>query len=287
MQVWFVFALLSAIFWGVEQFLHKLSAARKLNTSSVTLIYSITSCLVSLFVFLLFQRTFTNLTLLFLVGILNAAMVFIGFVSRINALKHIPGSIFFPINKTGILMVMIFVSLIFLQEPLSIFQMIGLVLALISIFLLTWNNQKGIKSKLSSLGITLTVLSTVSFAVANVISNYASSRFSAYEYIFAAYFFVLIISLTHRMITSKERLKISSIGKNEFRLGFFIGVFNVAGYISFFLALQRGLFSIVGALNNFSLLITIALLYFVLKEKPTVIQGVGISIAFISLFLLR
>ena len=57
--------------------------------------------------------------------------------------------------------------------------------------------------------------------------------------------------------------------------------------VFFIEALKTGPFSIVGAITNFSLLITLSLAIFIYKERPTVKHIFGIVLSFIALFLFK
>ena len=74
---------------------------------------------------------------------------------------------------------------------------------------------------------------------------------------------------------------------NIFSLGILIGILNLTGLIFFIEALKTGPFSIVGAVSNFSLLITLSLGLIIYKERPTKNQVFGIILSFLALILFK
>ncbi len=292
---WYLLAILSALFWGTENFLHKISAKKGLNSSKVSAIFGLSVCILSLIFFLVFRENLFNFKFLIIISILNALTFFTSFITRLEALKRIDSTVYFPVSKTGTLLIMVLLSIFVLHERITIFQLSGLVTTLIAIFLLTENSLKEIKiAKLAQLGIGFTIVSTIFAALANFTVDIASNKVGTYAFSFFAYSFGFLFSSAINRLSIGQVIKSTptTVSSNEnttitYILGVAIGTFNFLGLVFFIEALKAGTFSVVGAINNFSLILTLGLSILIYSERPSKKQIIGICLAFASLFLLN
>lgn len=287
---WFVFSILAALFWGFENFLYKTSAKRNYNSAKITAIFGLTVTMLSTLLFFVSGEKLINIRYLLIIGFLNAVVFFVSLITRFEALKKVTISIFYPINRTGSLLLMVIFSYTLLHQNLSPMQLVGLVVALITIYLLSANkNLNGSHSLLKS-GLVLTLISTIFAALGNLTLEYVSDNVGTYAFTSVAYGFSVIFSYILGQFMKNNHQAEADNSKDKvgiYVIGTLIGVLNFAGLILFIEALKTGPFSIVGAITNFSLLITLSLAMFFYKERPTVKQVLGIFLAFLSLFLFR
>ena len=74
--------------------------------------------------------------------------------------------------------------------------------------------------------------------------------------------------------------------KNALVIGFFIGLFNFAGFYALLSALSKGHLSVINSMNGLSFVIAIKLSIIVYKEKVTFRRVVGIVLAVLAVVLL-
>jgi len=287
---WFILSIIAALFWGFENFLYKTSARRNYNSAKITAIFGITVTVLSVILFFLSGEKLINPQYLLLIGFLNAVAFFISLITRFEALKKVAISIFYPINRTGSLLLMVVFSYTLLHQNLSPIQLVGLVFAVTAIYLLTANKNSKESHGLLKTGLTLTFASTVFSALGNLTLEYASDNVGTYAFTFLAYGYSVIFSYILGRFMKDNQPKINEKSKDRFGIyvvGSLIGLLNFVGLVLFIEALKTGPFSIVGAITNFSLLITLTLAIFIYKERPTVNHIFGIILSFIALFLFK
>ncbi len=287
---WFFLSIIAALFWGFENFLYKTSARRNYNSAKITAIFGITVTILSVILFIASGEKLINTRYLLFIGFLNAVAFFISLITRFEALKKVAISIFYPINRTGSLLLMVVFSYTLLHQNLTPIQIVGLAFAIIAIYLLSANKNSKEPRNLLKAGLILTFASTIFSALGNLTLEYASDNVGTYAFTFLAYGFSVIFSYILGQFMKDNQLKTSEKSKDKFGIyvvGSLIGVLNFVGLVLFIEALKTGPFSIVGAITNFSLLITLSLAIFIYKERPTVKHIFGIVLSFIALFLFK
>lgn len=287
---WFILSIIAALFWGFENFLYKTSARRNYNSAKITAIFGITVTALSVILFFLSGEKLINPQYLLLIGFLNAVAFFISLITRFEALKKVAISIFYPINRTGSLLLMVVFSYTLLHQNLTSIQIVGLVFAVTAIYLLSANKNSKESHGLLKTGLILTFASTVFSALGNLTLEYASDNVGTYAFTFLAYGFSVIFSYILGQFMKDDQLKTNEKLRDKFGIymvGSLIGVLNFVGLVLFIEALKTGPFSIVGAITNFSLLITLTLAILIYKERPTVKHIFGIVLSFIALILFK
>lgn len=293
-MTWFIFAVLSAGFWGIENFLHKLSAQNKFSSSQISVVFGVTACVLSAIFFLIFEKKISNLQYLLIFALLNAITFFSSLITRIESLKRMDASIHFPISKTFSLFVTIILSLLVLREEITLSQYVALLVTLVSVYLVT-KNEKGDShtGKTFKIGLLLAFVSATLAAIANfTITGLEESGVGTYSFSFFAYaigflFSYLIGKSNFIQNTPTEAVVQTNNSISLYITGIFIGIFNFFGLVFFIEAMRTGLFSVVGAVNNLSLLLTIVLSIIIFREKPTLKQVIGIILAFLALILFQ
>lgn len=286
---WFFLSIIAALFWGFENFLYKTSARRNYNSAKITAIFGITVTILSIILFFVSGEKLINPWYLLLIGFLNAVAFFISLITRFEALKKVAISIFYPINRTGSLLLMVVFSYTLLHQQLTPIQLIGLIFAVIAIYLLSANKNTKDSHGLLKAGLTLTFVSTICSALGNLTLEYASDNVGTYAFTFLAYGFSVIFSyILGQFMKDSQSVNLKSKDKfGIYIIGSLIGILNFVGLVLFLEALKTGPFSIVGAITNFSLLVTLLLAIFIYKEKPTPKHIFGILLSFASLILFK
>ena len=98
---------------GIQRFLYKVSAERNCNTAWTTFSFMATVAILSSILFLVLREPVSNIRYLLLIAFINSSAFFIATMSHIEALKHIPANITYPIIRLNVAVVVIFSILYF------------------------------------------------------------------------------------------------------------------------------------------------------------------------------
>lgn len=216
--------------------------------------------------------------------------IFLMFFALINALFYIvcltlmqinvqkngaPLSIMY--NRIG-LIIPILISIIFFRENPSIFQIIGIILALFSIYYL--NRDKNKISNFLYL-ILLFLAGGIVDTIAKVYSIFGEvSLYSTF--IFYTFFFSFILSLII------GRKKFSQINKNEILFGALIGVFNQLSTIFQLKAIGILPSYVIFPTYSICIILIVSIInYLVFKEKLFKEQYIGMGVILITLLFLN
>jgi len=283
MEIWFVYALLSGLFAGLYSFFLKVSAEKNHNSSLVTT-YSMFVCSAMGLFFFLFNTTNLNLLLLlFVVSFANAFLYFIAIVTRIESLKNIDTTIYFPISKTIGPVLMVFIGILFFSEKLIFFEFVGIMIGVVVPLLLIHkkenSNQKNMKKGLILLGIGI-VFGVLSSSMSKVI---VVNNLNILLFLFVSFFFGGLFSLFNYRRSKKKKVNRSDNIK-------LIGILN--GVILFFSAYfftnsTIGNLGVVYTINSFSILVPIILSIIIYKENFNTRKGLAIALTIVSLYFLQ
>jgi drug/metabolite transporter (DMT)-like permease len=268
--------------------MYKLSAFRKCNSALTTLSFMITVAILSVVAFFITHGKIENAWLILLFGILNSIFFLITTITRMEALKHIPTSVSYPIIRMGTIIVVIF-SLIYFKDSLSYYQILGIILALVVIFILSKNEEKE-KTKNFKLGIWLTIAALITSALTGITQKFASLHVDKLPYIAISY--VINIFLSWALLTKLGgKTKITKKQKQQrtrdaWIIGFFAGLFNFFAFYSILTAYSMGPLAIAAPLHDMNFVIAIVLSAIFLKEKITTRRVIGVILSIVAAILL-
>jgi uncharacterized membrane protein len=182
-MVWQVFALLTALSRGLQKVIHK-HVMKKENYIAYSWAFNLVT---AVFFLLLFVRGITIPTslhawvLALFAGFLWAVIALVGFKSY----ELTPVSLRDPLARTDVLFLLLFSSL-FLQESITKFKLVGILLIFLGLVILTWQKGKFFK-RLSHLGVQLTLLSAILDGLVAVVDKSAVVFFLPVFYGFLMY----------------------------------------------------------------------------------------------------
>lgn len=287
-MIWFYFAVLASVFWGTENFIHKVVANKGLSSAKMSFIMASTATLLSFITFFIFSGKISNLELLLLIALADSVAFFTSTITKIEALRVTAATVFFPLFRIGSLILMVLLSLLLFQEAITSAQWIGLILSIFAIYLLTWKNKHPWGTSLTSKGLIFLIISTIFVALSNFVGAFASHRFDPYSFSFFSYLigvpFALVL-MRFRFLGNDGQIQKIKSGNNTILLGIALGFFNFLGFIMFLFATKAGSLSIVGAITSLSLLLTLLLSVVIHKERPTKKEALGIVLSISSLVL--
>ena len=274
--MWILFAFGSAFFAGITAILAK-CGIRKTDSTVATAVRTIVVLLFSwLMVFVVGSQdqlgSIDPNTWLFL--ILSGLATGASWLCYFRALQLGDINKVVPVDKSSVILTML-LAFLFLQEPITPFGGVGVVLIAAGTFLMI--EKKDVKQKEdqkkswflyaagSAIFASLTsILGKI--GISGVESNLGTAIRTAV---------VLLIAWVMVFVAGKAG-EVRKIPKNE--LGFIClsGIATGASWLCYYRALQDGLASIVVPIDKLSILVTVAFSYFVFHERLSIMSAIGL-----------
>ncbi|MBL7212852.1 MAG: EamA family transporter [Desulfobacteraceae bacterium] len=285
MFTWYSFALLSLFLMGTQRFLYKVSAEKRCNTAWTTFSFMGTVAAMSSVLFLLTGEPVLDVSYLLLVGLANGGSFSLATVAHIEALKHLPVSVAYPIIRLNVVIV-VFFSILYFRDRLSYLQMTGILIAVTAFALLAKEGDRKEETfKDRRWGFFLVMLSTFSGAAASITSKFAAVHTNMLAYMAISYIASMLFSFGMRNRLQTE--KVTGNRKLAMIIGLTMGLLNFGGYFLFLRALSTGPLSLVVPIIGMAFVIPIVLSALIYKETLTPFRIVGIAMTIVSVVLLR
>lgn len=285
MNTWYILSISALLCFGCERFLYKVSAARNLSTAWTTFAFMASVTCISAGLFFMLGARVSGISFLMLVALANSISFFVSTVSQIEALKHVPTSIVYPVIRLNTVIVVAF-SLFYFKDPLSFSQGLGIILSIIVMVFMTRQlyEQKGSTGNRKA-GLMLVMIAMFAGAVAAISSKFAALHTNTLAFIALSYAMGSLFSFA-----SRKRFRIdetSSNIKESLLLGFFIGLINLAGFYLFLRALVSGPLSIVISITSMHFVVAIALAALIYREKISLARFALICLSVAAIILMR
>jgi len=274
--MWFLYALVSALFLGIYDVLKKVSVNNN-AVFPVLLISTASSAILFMPLFILSQTGYlSDGHLLFipqanlnthLLILAKAVLVLTSWIFSFFALKHLPLTVVSPIRATGPLWTLIGAILIF-GEQLNGFQWLGLTITLVFFYLFsTTGKLEGLSLK-NNRWFWFIILATLTGAASGLYDKYLMTNLDrmAVQSWFSVYQFALMVPVVF-LIWHPQRSKHTPF---QFRWSIpLVGILLVIADFAYFYALSHpeALISIISALRRGSVIIAFAFGAFLFKEK--------------------
>jgi len=285
MSNWYAFAVMALFFMGVQRFLYKVSAERKCNTAWTTFAFMATVALSSSILFILLKESASNIPYLLFIALVNSITFLVATVTHIEALKYVPANVAYPVIRLNAVVVVIF-SIVYFRDRLSIYQIIGIVLAMAVITILTRQlSDKKTTDGNIKLGFLFVFISLLSGAIASISCKFAAINTNRLAFIAVSYIVATLLSFGLRNKFQTENSNRNH--KDALIIGFLMGLINLAGFYAFLKALSMGPLSIVVSITGMHFVIAIVLSAWVYKEKVTLSRLCCIVLTILSIILLR
>jgi drug/metabolite transporter (DMT)-like permease len=270
---------------GTQRFLYKVSAEKGCDTTWTTLAFMTTVAVLSTILFLAFGGKIESYRYLILISFINSASFLIATMAHMEALKHMAASIVYPIIRLNAVVVVVF-SIVFFNDQLTIYQVMGISLAMVVIATLTRGIEKSAfpRGKLR-LGLIFIFTSMLAGSIAAISSKFAAIHTNNLAFMALSYAMSALSSLgiKGKLETEGSREK----RRGTLKIGFCMGIINFAGYYSFLQALSKGPLSIIASIIGMHFVIAIILSAIIYKEKLTPLRIGGIALTIASIVLLR
>ena len=278
---WFPYSLAATVLFGVAMAFYKLPSAKNHNRFVATF-WSLVIPTILAFLFFHSYLSLSTPTMMWtalLWGITFTCIVLL----QMYALHHVDTNVLFPITGTASLIITVLIGIFFFGEHISFIQTLGVILAIVTIFLFLYKGGKLQYSQLLiGVGSGIVFISAFNKVLQKIVADkFDIHAFQIYQYLFAAIFSLLIYLILHRR-DWKTRIFSGGLG-----IGSLIGVFSFFGGYSLYVALTKGPFSLITSIHSLYILVTALVAYFLFQEQLTVKKTFLLFFAIIAVVLIR
>ncbi len=285
MPEWYLLSLAALLLLGSQRFLYKVAAERKCSSSLTTAVMMGTVTLLSAAAFFATREPTGDLTSLVLLSVINSAAFAFATVAHMEALRHLPAGITFPLTRLSILAVILFAIVFFGERPSS-FQWIGIVMgfgvvALLAAEAKTDTRPDG-RAGAGLLYIAVCVLCGAVAAIASKLAAVSTSiaGFMALSYLLATFFSVAIDRKWGRKDAGAKP-------GDAVKIGVAMGLLNFFGFYAFLSALATGPLSMISLLTGMHFMIAIVLSVLLYRESVSRPKVIGIALTLVAVFFLQ
>jgi len=282
---WYTLSVMALFLMGTQRFLYKVSAERKCNTAWTTFSFMATVTILSSILFFALKQSITNLRFLLVIALVNSGSFVVGTITHMEALKHIQGSVVYPIIRLNAVLVVLF-SILYFKDRLSLYQIMGIIMAMTVIYILTRQveDQRPAHGNTKH-GFLLVFISLFSGTVASISSKFAAMYTNKIGFMAVSYFIGTILSFGLRKNLETEET--NKDNKDAMFIGLIMGLINFAGFYSFLNALSLGPLSIIVSITGMHFVIAVILSALIYKEQLTPSRILGVLLTIVSMIFLR
>jgi drug/metabolite transporter (DMT)-like permease len=282
---WYTFAILALVLLGFQRFLYKVSAERRCNSAWTSFSFMATVAFLSTILFFAWNETVHNIGFLLFISLANSLTFFFATVGNMEALKHIPASIAYPVIRLNAVIVVIF-SILYFGDTLSPYQGAGIVLAMCAVVILARDTAEDNKrTKNRRRGFLFVGISILAGSLAAISSKFAATYTNKMAFMAVSYTMATFLSLAFRKKAQSKN--INPHQKDALLIGFFMGLINLGGFYCYLKALSTGPLSIVTSVMAMHFVIAIILSTLIYKENLNKWRITGIVLTIFSMLLLR
>jgi len=282
---WYTLSIAALILLGTQRFLYKVAAERQCSSAATSAVFMATVTCLSSIVFFGSNEPLQNLTPMILLSLLNSASFAFATIAHIEALRHLPAGITFPLTRLS-LVVVIIVSIVCFGERLEPLQWLGLLLV-IAVVLVLARDAKGNVGADGSLraGFAFILACIVCGAVASISSKLAAESINKAGFMALSYLFGTIFSLAIEKKWGSGGA--TGRGKDAILIGMCMGVLNFVGFYAFLSALSSGPLSAIALITGMHFVIAIILSALIYHEKISLRRSFGIGLTLLAVFFLK
>jgi drug/metabolite transporter (DMT)-like permease len=285
--LWFTFALLAALFSGLNNFFKKVSAENKNDPKVVAFYFNLASAIIAFVIFLIFSDRELRLDLIFYGAVIGVSIAHIfNIIFKVRGLEALTTSTVLISLRFLMILSLFLVELFIFKSSFTIQDFLGIIIGFGALYLLIESKsdkkqdfKKGIRAVLICVG-AMTIISTIRKGV-------ALEQYDQFTY----YFFIFTFSLLISAIMNYKLIQDKSIFKNRNGVILYPSLQAstnfVAQMLGFFSLVHGANLVIYAKISSFSIFIPIILAIIIYKEKVTIkkLVAFGLTIVSLGLFL--
>lgn len=286
MTDWYFFSIAALVLLGTQRFLYKVAAERSCGSALTTAVFMGTVTLLSGAVFLISGESAGELSTLLVLALVNSASFALATIAHMEALRHLPAAVTFPLTRLSIVVVIVFSILYFGERPQPL-QVAGMLLGLSVVFILGrgGGDKTGSRGNART-GFLFAAACVLCGAIASISSKFAAvstskSGFMALSYLLGT-FFALALEKKNR-----GGKKIGVRSGEAVWIGLCMGVLNFFGFYAFLTALESGPLSIIALITGMHFVIAVALSVLLYRERMTPRRILGIGLTLLAIVFLQ
>lgn len=264
---WLFYSFLGMVLFGVSMTLLKLPSSQKGVSANSLVAWSSFFYLILACIFFLPHVNFNPGNVVLLVALLQGVFYTLRTLLQAHGLKYAQTNALFPTTSFTSLLIVVTVGLLFFGDSLSLIQILGVTLSLVTLFLFAF---KGGKLTFSSSAAVKVWLGIVSLSVAgNLLNKVAADIGDIHTFQFFLYVVIFISGIAMLHLQNKGEVKNILFHKYAILGGLAMGVFGFFGAWALITALTKGPVSIAQTINSSSVVVTAVLASVFFNEKIT------------------
>jgi len=284
MSPWYLYSIAALLLLGGQRFLYKVAAERNCSSPLTTAVFMGTVTILSTVLFFVSGENAGSLVTLGLLSLVNAAAFALATVAHMEALRHLPATVTFPLTRLSLLVVVLF-SLLYFGERLAPLQWAGVLAGLAVVGVLAGEAGAAVRPdgsrRTGLLLVGLCILGGALAAISSKLAAIATSKaaFMALSYLLATGFSLAIDRRWGRKKSDGNRAE-------ALRLGVVMGLLNFCGFYAFLTALETGPLSVIALISGMHFVIAIALSLLLYRERMTPRRLLGIGLTLLAVYCL-
>ncbi len=282
MELWFIYALISALLAGLFTFCLKIAAERNLDANVMTASYFLCTVVFTAVAWSYYAFDTTALSIGLLYGSVSGVLLASLYVIQIQGLRYIDTTIFYPIYKTLSPLFVIIASVLYIGEDLTQTEYIALAVSLLIPLLLISKSEHGRQRDLGRGVMILLICSLLAAVIVMFVVLALNAGVNMYLYLLVQ---TIAGLLTNVVIGYWRRtpIRFSSIRGDYLYYGLALGVLMFAANIFTFTAFVEGLVSIVYTVQSFYILVPIILSIIIYKEHINLQKSIAIALSILAI----
>ncbi len=287
MEAWIFYAILSALFSWIYNFIFKIVAERKYNSYIFTFWdYCISFLWASIYVlwrFLNDALIVEHFLLLCVLAWINVLFFAWSVFARIESMRNIDTVIFYPLYKTFWPILVTIFGLVFFKEYLSVKESIGIILWICVPLMLITKSENRIQKNLF-LWVVLVLVTSILTTISTVaIKSAMMYNLNIEVFLMASFFIGILVSAISNKAHDYKKKKHYNI-KGMYSLAGFAWVMHVLWFVTFALSMKWNM-AVAFTINSFSILIPIILSIIFYWEHFNLKKAIVIALSIVSILM--
>jgi drug/metabolite transporter (DMT)-like permease len=292
MEQWLLYAIASAIFSGLHAFTLKIAAERGISSGY----FNAYSCSFSAFIGALIAYVYVPLQGAWILGIvmafLSGAVYVCSSGTRIESLRYITSSLYFPISKSTTVIFTTIAGVLLFNEVISIPEWVGLFLALLVPLTLFHADEIPLQKNIYW-GVIFLIAASLFSTVATIINKYSTGIFEApLLFVVLTHISIALVGWGSGSIEEKKRNRENKeVRHRTLTMPFVVlcvcaGSFQLLGFWTNIVSLTQGPLSLAYAVMSFQMLVPMLLSAWIYHEHWDIRKYVALALSCASMYFL-